>query len=180
MKYGNLILLILSAGSMIGLQGCLRDDVSFVVDTRAEMVIPSGLSPDRNLILDQQVFFPYSVQLDVNNVEEENVESVNGVLGLAFPQFGAVSDLSFISEIEIDVLDPTNTTLSGREIFHYVQRDFRRLSDIDLTPSLPDVKDLIRDDVLLLRIEVSFNIPPPTTFTMLYDLQLGVFEVEEM
>ena len=179
MRKFNLGLILLFMAVIMGLQGCIRDSASFVVDTFTEMVIPAGLSADRTLSFTPRVFFPYSQQLSLNNISPENVESVNGALGLATPQFNAITDLSFIAEIEIDVLDPTNPQ-SGREIFHYVQRDFRRRSELELTPSIPNVRDLIVDDMLFLKIDVSFNTPPPATFTLIYDLQLAVFEMEDM
>lgn len=169
-KYGFLFCLALA------ITGCSRNEATFLVETYVEMMVPAGSPADRILILEKEVIFPYSAELRLNNVAEADVQSVHGAFGLVYSKFNAINDLSFINEIEVDVVDPASPNSSGKEIFYYTQRDLGRRSEIELLASLPDVKELIIDDRLFLRIEVSFNTPPPSTFTLAYELSLGVFE----
>ncbi len=164
-------------GMLLLSTSCSRNEASFLVETFVEMTVPAGFSADRILTLRQEVPFPLELALDANNVNEGDLVGIHGSLGFVSPRILVDSDLNFINEIEIDVLDPEDNTF-GREIFHYVQRDFNRRTSIDLTPSLPNVQDFVRDDIIFLQIELAFNTPPPANFNLFFQLQLGVFEEE--
>ncbi len=171
------IIILTLIGMMLLSTSCNRNEASFLVDTFIEMNVPAGFSSDRILTLRQEVPFPLSLALDANNVNDGDIVGIHGSLGFVAPRILAEADLSFINEIEIDVLDPEDPTF-GLEIFHYVQRDFNRRSSLDLTPSLPNVQNFVRDDMIFLQIELAFNTPPPANFNLLFQLQLGVFEDE--
>ena len=178
------LFLSLILGILVTSTSCNRNEATFIVDTFVEMIVPAGISSDRILTLRQAVPIPLSIALEINNVNENDLVGIHGSLGFVAPRIMVESDLNFINEIEIDVLDPVavedlglqDPNVEGLEIFHYVQRDFNSRTSIDLTPSLPNVQELVRDDMAYLQIEMSFNSPPPANFTMLYQLQLGVFE----
>jgi len=46
--------------------------------------------------------------------------------------------------------------------------------ELNLLPSVPNIKDYIVDDQLILRVEIFFNRTPPRTFELAYNLRFGV------
>lgn len=160
------------------LGSCSKNQALFNVDTYLEVTLLAGTSSQTVWGYEQQVRFPYSLQLDAFGTEAENIKSINSSFGLVYPKNNASLDLSFISEMVVNALNPDDLT-QRKEVFYYDQRNFNRITEIELFPSLPDIKEYVRDDMIILQIEFIFNTPPPTTFDMALELEFGAIEVDD-
>jgi len=165
-------LVIMTLGS------CSKNQAIFDVDTYLEATLIAGTSPQTVWVFEKQVIFPYSLQLQAFSKEESDIMSINSSYGLAYPKNNSGLDLSFINEMTIDVLNPDNLDEAGKEVFYYDQQNFNRITEIELFPSLPDIKDYVRDDRIILKIEWIFNTPPPQTFDMAFELEFGAIPIE--
>lgn len=172
----SLYLLLLS---ILFLSSCSKNEALFTVDTFIDLTLIAGTSTQTVWGFEEQVVFPYSVQLAAFNTEVENIMSINSSYGIVYPRNNAQIDLSFINEIVVNVLNPDNLTERPKEAFYYNQDNFSRLTQIELFPSLPDIKDYVKDDRIILQLEFIFNTPPPSTFDLAFELEFGAIEIEE-
>ncbi len=164
-------------GFIVFFSSCSRNNALFNIDTSACLTLVLGTPADRVFGFTQEVIFPFSVGLNNQNVSEEEIISVNGSMGLVFQKFRDEVNLNFINSITVDAIDPDDPTFS-REVFFYEQFNFNQVNEIELFPSLPNIKDFIRDDRLTLEIEFIFNTPPPRTFDLSFDLEFGALAME--
>ncbi len=161
------------------LSSCSKNETLFTIDTFMDMTLIAGTSTQTVWGYEEKVVFPYSVQLAAFNTEEKNIMSINSSYGLVYPRNNAGINLSFINEMVVNVLNPDDLTERGKEAFYYTQENFNRLTQIELFPSLPDIKDYIKDDRIVLQVEFIFNSPPPATFDLAFELEFGAIEIDE-
>ncbi len=157
---------------------CSRNNALFNIDTNTCLTLVLGTPADRVFgFTQEEVIFPFSIGLNNYNVSEEEIISVNGSRGIVFQKFRNEVNLNFINSITVDAVDPDDPTFT-REVFFYEQFNFNQVDEIELFPSLPDIKDFIRDDRLSLQIEFIFNTPPPRTFDLAFNLEFGALAEE--
>lgn len=176
MKRFNPLSLLLLCAMLLG--SCSKNQALFTVDTYLELSLVAGTSSQTVWGYEQQVVFPYTLQLDAFNTEDAEIMSINSSYGLVYPKGNAGIDLSFISEIVVNVLNPDDF-LQHKEVFYYDQQNFNRITQIELFPSLPNIQEFVKDDRIILQIEFIFNTPPPSTFDLAFELEFGAIEIDE-
>lgn len=156
---------------------CSKNQALFEIDSYLEVTVVAGLPSDKVYGYETTVVFPYNTQLQSFNTADEDIVSINASYGLVYSKFDRETDLSFINEITIDVLNSDDLS-DDKETFYFEQFNFNRASEIELFPSLPNIKDYIKNDQLILRVEFIFNTPPPRTFDLAFELQFGAIDAE--
>jgi len=174
MKLKTAIIIILISSM---LYSCSKNTSLFDIDTYLELTLILGSPSDRVFGYSQEVVFPYTTELNNFNTTDEDIISINASYGLVYPRFGEDINLNFINSITVDAVDPDDDE-SRKEVFYYEQFNFNDLREIELFPSLPNIKDYVRNDRLELEVEFIFNSPPPRTFDLAFELQFGALDSE--
>lgn len=159
------------------LGSCSKNTALFNIDSYLEMTLILGTPADRVFGYTQEVIFPYTIELSSQNVADEDIVRINSSYGLIYPTFGEQVNLNFINTITVDAVDPDDPD-NTKEVFYYEQFNFNEVKEIELFPSLPNIKDFVRDDRLTLEVEFIFNSPPPRTFDLAFELEFGALESE--
>jgi len=159
------------------LVSCGKNEPIFRISTFIDFTIPAGSSSVTILGFENEVIFPFETQLNNLGGTVPAIMSVNANNAIFYPRFDPEVNLDFINVIEINVLDQDDLTFS-REVFHFDPIPFGTKNDIELFPSLPDIKSLIKDEKLLVQVELQFRAPPPRNIDIRIEMQFDAIEQE--
>ncbi len=154
---------------MLTTSGCGDNDAAFNLGTFAEFTIPAGANPLLISVFETDVVFPYETQLGINGFSDAEITAINSDNALLFPQFESGFDLDFIHVVEVFVLNQSDSS-DDKEIFFIDPADLGRKSELRLFPSLPNIKEYVRNETLRVRIEIQFRRSPTRNLDMLLDM----------
>lgn len=154
----------------LSLLGCRSTETLFTVRSDVDMTIPAGANTIEILGLDKQVVFPYEQNLNIFSVSEADVERLIAQKAFAFSKFNA--DLDLIEVIEINVVNQDDPT-DQREVFYFDPVPFGSKTEIQLFPSLPDIKRFVKDDTVLFKVELTFRRIPTQNIDIRIEMEFG-------
>ncbi|TVR84383.1 MAG: hypothetical protein EA409_01210 [Saprospirales bacterium] len=155
---------------------CKRDSKRAAFEMRylMEIEIPAGL----NVFTFHQ--FPVQKEasginffLDQANLNPEDIVAINTSFGRVTTLLGD-EDLSIIDEIVIDLFRTDDNRLNYEAAYTF-QIPIRRLSRIDLVPSITNLKEVLLKDEFDLVMHVRFRGIPPRNFTVLLEIGFEAF-----
>lgn len=158
------------------MSSCSKYDVRFEIDTFADMIIPSGANPLVNFGIEAPVIFQYQQQLNINSIDTDDISEVVAISAIFQSKFGP-EDLSFLEVVEISAIDPTGEG-KPKEVFYFDPIPLGTRTRLELFPSLPNIKDYIQDDQLILMIDCAFRRPPPKNYDIRVDMTFGAIQDE--
>lgn len=151
---------------------CNNPDTAFMVDSFAQFTIPAGANPLLISVFEEEVIFPFQSQLDVSEFTDADIVSVNADNAILLSAAGSSVDLNFIHVVEVFAVNPDDPS-DSKEVFHIDPAEFGQKTDLRLFPSLPDIKDFVRNERIRLKIEMEFRVAPPRTLDMVLEMQFS-------
>lgn len=155
---------------------CKRDGKRAAFEMRylMEIEIPAGL----NVFTFHQ--FPVQKEpsginffLEQAKLEAEDIVAINTSFGRLTTLLGD-EDLSMIDEIVIDLFRSDDNRLNYEAAYTF-QIPIRRLSRIDLVPSITNLKEVLMEDQFDLVMHVRFRGIPPRSFTVVLEMGFEAF-----
>jgi len=155
--------------------GCTSGDPLFEIRSDTNFIIPAGLNTLNILGVTTDAILPYQAQLEANGVRDEDIDRVVPIRALFTSRINP-RDLEFIEVIEINIVDPTDPDLVT-EVFHFDPIPFGRKTEIELIPSLPNIKSLLTTNNVQYEIELTFRQITPANIDIRVDMIYGAVPV---
>ena len=156
---------------------CSSRETLFDVTSRLDFQVDLGLSIiSTHNFIKERVVIPIDVTASNIGVLDADIDQVVAQTAFLRPRFGDPINLDFINSVQVSIVDPD--LLRPREIFFM---DFVRVgakTEIELMPSLTDIKDLVVNDKAIIEVSLRFRQFPPQTFEMDLDMTFGAFAIE--
>lgn len=156
---------------------CSKNEVLFEVETFMDASVIAGSSTLLTHVYTQEVIFPYSGRLSAFDLTSEEIAEVLPQRAIIYPLFGENVDLDFIDVITINAVNPDDSN-DTKEVYYLEPVPLGSKQEIELFPSLPDIKDFINDDRLILQMELRYRLFPPRTFDLRTEMTFGAKEME--
>jgi len=162
---------------IIILSSCSPRETLFDVSAQMDFQIDLGLSIlETHNFIKSKIIIPIDVTAANISVMESDIDEVAAQTAFLRPKFGDEIDLNFINSVQVSIIDQDQ--LRPREIFFM---DFVRVgskNEIELMPSLTDIKDLVIGDKATIEVSLRFRQFPPQTFELDLDMTFGAFATE--
>lgn len=170
-QFSGSYLLVILGFIILGL-GCSSNEAAFKIDSFAEFTIPAGANPLLISVFETEVIFPYEAELGINGFSDAEILAVNADNALLFPQFEAGFDLDFIHVVEVFAVNQFDSS-DDKEVFFIDPADLGRKTELRLFPSLPNIKEYVRNERMRLRVEVQFRRAPTRNLQMFLDMEFS-------
>ncbi len=157
---------------------CSQVDTLFEIPATLDMTIEAGSNTFEVLVFrSDPVLFPFDLSLETRGIDPLMVDKVIANTALFRPVFNS-TDLNFINEIVIQVVDPDDTT-NVREVFFADPVPLGPKNEIELNASLPDIQEFIIDgDMVMFLVEVRFRSIPAVNVDIRIDMEFSVTAAE--
>lgn len=167
-------LLVLIVLCSICLIGCRTTETLFTVRSTVDMVIPAGSNTLEILGLRQEGLFPYEFNLELFNVTDDQIERLIAQKAFFTSKFN--QELEFIEVVEVRVVNPEDET-DEQEVFHFDPVPFGSKTELQLFPSLPNIKRFVKDDKMLFKVELTFRGIPTQNVDVRLEMEFGAVEI---
>ncbi|MBT8232617.1 MAG: hypothetical protein HKO66_09580 [Saprospiraceae bacterium] len=139
--------------------------------------IDLGLSTlEAHSFIKSQIPIPLQFALNNNGLTDADLDQVVAQRAFLRPKFGDEINLDFVNTVKVSIVDPV--TLRPKEIFFMDFVNFGFKTEIELMPSLTDIKDIVINDNATIEVKLQFRQFPPQTFEMDLDMTFGAFAIE--
>ncbi len=156
---------------------CSSRETLFNVTSRMDFKIDLGLSIlETHNFIKNKIIIPIDVTASTAGIMNSDIDQVVAQTAYLRPKFGDEINLDFINSVQISIVDQEQ--LKPREIFFMDFVRFGAKTEIELMPSLTDIKDLVIGDKATIEISLRFRQFPPQTFEMDLDMTFAAFAIE--
>jgi len=156
------------------LLGCRSTETLFKVRSTVDMTIPAGSNTLEILGLRREGIFPYQFNLDLFGVTDAQIERLIAQQAFLTSKFN--QDLDFVEVVEVNVVNQDDLE-DKREVFHFDPVPFGSKEEIQLFPSLPDIKRFVKDDTVLFEVELTFRRIPTQNTEIRLEMEYGAVEI---
>jgi len=154
--------------------GCRSTETLFTVRSTVDMTIPAGANTLEILGLREEGLFPYQFNLDLFNVTDDQIESLLPQRAFLVSKFN--QDLNFLEVVEVRVVNPDDLN-DKPEVFYFDPIPFGNKTELQLFPSLPNIKRLANDDKMLFEVELTFRTIPTQNVDIRLEMEFGAVEI---
>lgn len=159
------------------LVSCSPRETLFDVTSRMDFKIDLGLSIlETHNFIKSRIVIPIDLTASNIGITDADIDQVVAQRAFLRPRFGDQINLDFINSVQVSIIDQEQ--LQPKEIFFMDFVRFGAKTEIELMPSLTDVKDLVVGDKATIEVSLRFRQFPPQTFEMDLDMTFGAFAIE--
>jgi len=156
---------------------CSSRETLFDVTARMDFKVDLGLSIlETHNFIKSRIVIPIDLTASNNGISFSDIDQVVAQSAFLRPKFGDEINLDFINSVQISIIDQDQ--LRPREIFFMDFVPIGAKTQIELMPSLTDIKELVVGDKATLEVSLRFRQFPPQTFEMDLDMTFGAFAIE--
>lgn len=156
---------------------CSKNETIFKIESFMDATIIAGSSTISSHFYEQEIIFPYSGQVSAFGLTNDEIAKVIPQRAVLYPVFSDDIDLEFIDVIVIEAFNPENPQ-DDKEVFYLEPVPIGSKKEIELFPSLPNIKSYIIEDKLNLRLKLQYRLFPPQNLEVRIDVEFGAIEVE--
>ncbi|MGA0232973.1 MAG: hypothetical protein ACO3MB_08895 [Saprospiraceae bacterium] len=156
---------------------CSTRDPLFDVNAQTNFTIQAGLSVlETHGIVKDMVIIP--VELTINNLgfNAQDIDEIVPFSAFIRPRFNDNIDLDFINSVNVYLIESPD--FRRRELFYLDFVNVGLKDEIELLPTLLDIRDLVKDDRAIIEIALEFRQFPPSTIDMRLDMRFSGFATE--
>lgn len=155
---------------------CGTREALFDLSTQMQFQMNLGLSTLETHNYVNEVIIPLDLTLNNIGIMESDITEVVAQTAFLSPRFNDEVNLDFINSVQISIVD--QETSRTREIFYLDFVNFGAKQQIELIPSLTDIKNLLVNDKAIINASIRLRQFPPVTFDMLLDMNFAAFAEE--
>lgn len=173
MKKNNLIVGLL----LLLMCSCSTREALFDVNSQTDFTIGAGLSifETHNFVKDR-VSIPVELTVQNLGLSGEDIAEVVPFSATIRSRFNDNADLDFINAVNIYLIETPD--FRRRELFYLDFVPLGGKSEIELLPTLINIRDLLDNDRAIIEISLEFRQFPPSTIDMRAQMQFSGFASE--
>ena len=159
------------------LSACGVRDPLFNIGSRTDFSVSLGLSIiESHFFVKDNVSIPIELSMSNLGFVEGDIAEIVPFAAFLRPKFGDNVDLDFINRVNVFIVDQDD--FRKKEIFYLDFVQIGSKTEIELIPTLIDIKDLVINDRAIIEVRLDLRQFPPATFDMQVDMEFAGFATE--